>query len=93
MKQRKCVVFLDEVEFPGHVVSFEGIKVAHDKVKAVKSWPKPKTVQDVQAFLELTNFYQQFIKGFAGITRSLTDSMHKYIPFHGAMSKTPPSKP
>ena len=67
VKQKKCVLFLEEVEFLGHVVSSKGIKVAHDKIDAVKSWPKPETVQDVQAFLGLTNFYQRFIKGFASI--------------------------
>ena len=36
VKQKKCVLFLEEVEFLGHVVSSEGIKVAHDKIGAVK---------------------------------------------------------
>ena len=57
VNQKKCVLFLVEVESLGHVVSSEGIKVAHDKVDAVKLWPKPETKQDVQAFLGLANFY------------------------------------
>ena len=67
MKQKKCALFLEEVESLGHVVSSEGIKVTHDKVDAVKSWPKPETVRDVQTFLGLANFYRRFIKGFASI--------------------------
>ena len=57
MKQRKCALFLEEIEFLGHIISSEGIKVAHDKIDAMKLWPKPETVQDVQAFLGLTKFY------------------------------------
>ena len=62
MKQKKCALFLDTVEFLGHVISSEVIKVTHDKAEAVKSWPKPEIMQDVQAFLGLANFYR-FIKG------------------------------
>ena len=67
VKQKKCALFLNKVEFLGHVVRSEGIKVAHNKIDAVKLWPTPETVRNVQAFLGLANFYRRFIKGFAGI--------------------------
>ena len=35
VKEKKCALFLPEVEFLGHVVSAEGVKVAVDKVNAV----------------------------------------------------------
>ena len=73
VEQKKCMLFLEEVEFLGHVISSKGIKVAHDKVDAVKSWPKPETVQDVQTSLGLANFYRRFIKGFASIVQPLMD--------------------
>ena len=47
VKQKKYALFLDEVEFLGHVINSKGIKVVYDKVEAVKLWPKPETVRDV----------------------------------------------
>ena len=47
VKQKKCALFLPEVEFLGHVVSAEGIKVANDKVDAVANWLQPSCVRDV----------------------------------------------
>ena len=38
-------------------------------------------MQAVQAFLGLANFYQRFIKGFAGIAQPLTDLTRKNMPF------------
>ena len=56
VKQKKCALFLEKVEFLGHVISSKGIKVAHNKLDAVKSWPKLETVRNVQALLGLANF-------------------------------------
>ena len=47
VKQKKCALFLPEVEFLGHNVSAEGIKVANDKVDAIANWPQPSCVRDV----------------------------------------------
>ena len=47
VKEKKCALFLPEVEFLGHVVSAEGVKVAVDKVDAVSSWPTPMCVWEV----------------------------------------------
>ena len=40
-----------------------------EKVKGVLEWPTLKGVKDVQKFLELANYYRQFIKDFAAITK------------------------
>ena len=47
VKEKKCALLLPEVEFLGHVVSTEGVKVAVDKVDAVSSWPTPMCVREV----------------------------------------------
>ena len=47
VKENKCALFLPEVEFLGHVVSAEGVKVAVDKVDTVSSCPTPTCVWDV----------------------------------------------
>ena len=72
VKEKKCALFLPEVEFLGHVVSAEGVKVAVDKVDAVSSWPTPTCVRE-----GLANFYRRFVKGFVGIAKPMTDLTRK----------------
>jgi len=61
------------VGFLGVVIKPEGIKMEEDKVKEVLDWLTPKCVKDVQKFLELANYYCQFIKDFVSIARPLHD--------------------
>ena len=37
------------------------------KIKVVKDWPKPKSVCNIQIFLNFANFYQQFIQDFTKV--------------------------
>ena len=43
------------------------------KIKEVLDQPTLKGVKDIQKFLELANYYWQFIKDFMSIARSLYD--------------------
>ena len=77
MKPEKCKWKVKEVEFLGVVIGLEGIKMEKEKVKGVLEWPTPKCVKDVQKFLELANYYCQFIESFALIARPLHDMVKK----------------
>jgi len=66
-----------EVGFLGVVIRSEGIKIEEEKVKEVLDWPTLKEVKDVQKFLGLANYYQQFIKDFAVIARPLHNMVKK----------------
>ena len=77
VKPEKCKWKVREVGFLGVVIGLEGIKMEEEKVKGVLDWPTPKCVKDVQKFLELANYYRQFIEGFASIARPLHDMVKK----------------
>ena len=66
-----------EVGFLGVVIGPEGIKMEEEKVKDVVEWLTPKCVKDVQKFLELANYYYQFIERFASIARPWHDIVKK----------------
>ena len=61
----------------GVVIGPERIKIEEEKVKDVLEWQTPKEVKDIQKFLELANYYQQFIKDFAAIARLLHNMIKK----------------
>ena len=69
---KKCRFHKNEVRFLGYVVSSQGNRIEDEKIKVVKNWPKLKSVQDIQVFIDFANFYWRFIWDFSKIVASLT---------------------
>ena len=62
-KFSKCEFWLTRVRFLGHVVSASGVSVDPEKVKAVMSWERPKSVFKIRSFLGLAGYYRRFENG------------------------------
>ena len=56
-KNSKCFFGVQEVEYLGHIVSHEGVKVDSSKIKAIKEWKIPTSIKYLQRFLGLTGYY------------------------------------
>ena len=76
---KKCRFHQEEVRFLGYVVSSQGIRMEEERIDAVKAWPEPKSIRDIQVFIGFANFYRRFIQGFSKIAAPLT-SMLKTSP-------------
>ena len=72
LKESKCSLFLDKINFLGHVVSKDGVSLESGKVDVVRAWPQPQNVTHVQQFLGLCNYYRRFIVRFSEVAAPLT---------------------
>ena len=71
-KFSKCEFWLQEVDFLGHIITTEGVKVDQEKVKAISERKHPTNVTEIHSFLELEGYYRRFIEGFSKIARPMT---------------------
>jgi RNase H-like domain found in reverse transcriptase len=69
----KCQFGLPLLEFLGHNVSASGIAPLPARVEAIRVFPQPATVRELQAFLGLFDFYCCFMPRAVAIIRLLTD--------------------
>ena len=81
LKPSKCKLLRHSVNFLGHTISAEGIAPKDEKIKAVRDWPVPKTVAELQTFLGFASFYRRYIKDFATIAHPLHRLTGKKIEF------------
>jgi hypothetical protein len=75
INREKCVFGLPEVEFLGHKVAGGGVSPLPEWVAAIRRFPWPGTIKELQAFLGLFNFYRRFVPAAATILRPLTDAL------------------
>ena len=80
-KFSKCEFWLTEVRFLGHVVSASGVSVNPEKVEAVMSWERPKSVFEIRSFLGLAGYYRRFIEDFSRIATPMTRLTRKEVKF------------
>jgi hypothetical protein len=70
-KPSKCFFGVKEVEYLGHILSHEGVKVDPNMIKAMMEWSIPKTLKNLRGFLGLTGYYNKFVWNFGRITTPL----------------------
>ncbi|KAI3667584.1 hypothetical protein L6452_42650 [Arctium lappa] len=81
-KFSKYEFWLQEVQFLGHVVSKDGVKVDPTKIEAMMSWEPPTSPTEIRSFLGLAGYYRRFIQDFSEIATPLTSLTRKNVKFH-----------
>ena len=77
----KCEFWLTDVRFIGHIVSALGVSVDPEKVEAVMSWERPKSVFKICSSLGLVGYYRRFIEDFSRLAAPMNKLTRKEVKF------------
>jgi hypothetical protein len=66
-----------KVEYLGHMVGKDGVKVDPKKIEDMQDWLHPKTLKILHGFLGLTGYYRKFVKNYGKILAPLTALLKK----------------
>ncbi|CAI7803897.1 unnamed protein product [Closterium sp. NIES-54] len=80
-KGTKCEFVQQELEFLGHVISRDGIKINPAKIKTIQEWKSPTNVTELRSFMGFVNYVRRFIPNVVRIDGPLTDLLHKGMIF------------
>uniref|UniRef100_A0A3B3S715 CCHC-type domain-containing protein n=1 Tax=Paramormyrops kingsleyae TaxID=1676925 RepID=A0A3B3S715_9TELE len=59
-------------EFLGYVIQPGEVAIDCQKITAIRDWPPPRTLKELQRFLGFANFYRSFIRNFSQKAAPLT---------------------
>ena len=67
----KCAFFQSKIKYLGHIINKDGLHKDPEKVEAIGKAPRPKNIQEVQAFVSMVNYYGRFVSGLSNILSPL----------------------
>jgi RNase H-like domain found in reverse transcriptase/Reverse transcriptase (RNA-dependent DNA polymerase) len=67
----KFEFFKEQMEFLGHIISHNCVKVNKERSKVLKNWSRPQTVKSMQKFMGFCNYYRKFIPNYSEKSREL----------------------
>ena len=72
LKPEKCRFLQQKIEYLGHTLTADGVCPNDGKIRAMKEFPRPRTVKEVKSFLGLVNYYRRHLQNLATVARPLT---------------------
>ena len=77
LKLSKCSFLEQSLRVLGYIVSSKGLSPDPEKISAVRDFPVPRNVKELQSFLGLCSYYRKFVPDFAVLARSLSNLTKK----------------
>jgi hypothetical protein len=77
LKQSKSSFGASKVEYLGHLVGKDGVRVDPKNIESMQDWTHPKTLKILRRFLGLAGYYHKFVKNYEKIATPLTALLKK----------------
>ena len=81
VKLEKCQFYKKKIEFLGFILGRGYVGMDSVKIESIRTWPTPKSLKHLQAFLGFCNFYRRFIRDYSQKAVGMTKLLKKGVTF------------
>src|SRR3569832_84803 len=81
LKLRKCQLVQNKINYLGHIISKEGLRVDPAKTDAIAEMPIPQNIKQLKSFLGLCSYYRRFLQNLVMSSSHLNKLLNKDQPF------------
>ena len=67
LKEVKCNFLKKHIQYPGHIISGEGITPVPEKLESIQKMLPPTNPKEVKQFLGLIGYYRKFVPCFSDL--------------------------
>jgi hypothetical protein len=78
LNPKKCILGFQEVEYVGHVINSEGLRMSDEKIKKIIDFQLPTRGRELKSFLGLANYFRDHIGNYSSMTKPLFDMIKNY---------------
>lgn len=86
---RKCSFAQTSITFAGYFVQNEEIRATHEHIDKLQTFPKPRTIKQLQRFLGVFNYSRDFVPHAARMTQPLQDILIPLKPSNRRLTWNP----
>jgi hypothetical protein len=72
LSERKVEFLVERIDCLGHIIDEHSIHADTDKMLAIRNWPMPRTVLDIQRFLGLVQYLAAYMPDLSAYTTSIS---------------------
>ncbi len=73
---------VNTVEYLEYTITQNKVTVSESKIKAIKEYPIPKSINDIKKFLGLSGFYRKLLPNFSELVAPLIIIQCKNVAFY-----------
>jgi hypothetical protein len=81
IKPEKVVFAIQEISFPGHLVSPAGMRIDPERTRVIREFPIPRDTRGISRFIDMLNFYHKFVPRPGDVAAALNALRKKGVKF------------
>ena len=81
IKLSKCNFFKNKIDYLGHTISGEGVRISESHIIQIKNYVEPTNLKELRSYLGLISYFRKFLPRLSDVVKPLQQLIKNDVPF------------